>query len=135
MSPPREEIEFAPELDSLVMACETICVAECCGIDAFDFSPLHVASAAVRHTGDIDDSKIRGHLLDLGEWLAIVRDTPPDDQGIRCYMPRMNHGFTAESAESFAKEMSSAIACAKDVLDHARSLMNQRANKTVDTDA
>ncbi len=32
------------ELLDLLRYCETNCVAECCGIEAFDFSPIHMAS-------------------------------------------------------------------------------------------
>jgi hypothetical protein len=38
------EIELPERLQYLVKYCEKACVAECCGIDAFDFSPLHIAS-------------------------------------------------------------------------------------------
>lgn len=31
-------------LEALAQYCATICVIECCGLDACDFSPIHIAS-------------------------------------------------------------------------------------------
>ena len=31
-------------LANLVSYCEKLCVKECCGIESFDFSPIHLAS-------------------------------------------------------------------------------------------
>ncbi len=50
---------------NLIKACETICVAGCCGLSAFDFSPIHMASYLIRGSGevcDVDVTEIRAAL-------------------------------------------------------------------------
>ena len=51
-------MRLEPPLLSLIQNCETICVAACCGRDAFDFSPIHIASYLLRHTGRLSDSDV-----------------------------------------------------------------------------
>jgi hypothetical protein len=38
-------------LGALIKRCETHCVAECCGMNAYDFSPAHIASFLVQSSG------------------------------------------------------------------------------------
>jgi hypothetical protein len=59
------EIALPERLKHLVRYCEKNCVAGCCGIDAFDFSPLHVASFLSAYTGRISPS-------DIEEWNAEI---------------------------------------------------------------
>lgn len=60
--------EIQPPLQRLLSACETICVTECCGLDAFDFSPIHMASYLIRSTGQVAEQDVQelraavGHL-------------------------------------------------------------------------
>lgn len=54
----------------LIKHCETFCVAECCGLDAFDFSPIHIASFLIRYTGKVESEevdKIVSQLQELNE--------------------------------------------------------------------
>lgn len=37
-------MKLEPALAEMVNGCQTVCVVECCGLDAFDFSPIHIAS-------------------------------------------------------------------------------------------
>jgi hypothetical protein len=47
-------MKLEPPLALLFERCMTICVAECCGIDAYDFHPAHIASFLLMHTGSPD---------------------------------------------------------------------------------
>jgi len=38
-------------LDSLVDRCQTKCMPRCCGVDSFDFSPLHIGSFLIVYEG------------------------------------------------------------------------------------
>jgi hypothetical protein len=38
---------LSSHLKRLIRRCETLCEAACCGLDAFDFHPIHFASAAL----------------------------------------------------------------------------------------
>lgn len=69
------EITLPDRLGSLVRYCEKNCVAECCGIDAFDFSPLHIASFLSAYTGRISDS-------DLIEWAAELEKAKASIEGL-----------------------------------------------------
>lgn len=42
----------------LIKHCETLCEAACCGLDAFDFSPIHIASFLIRYTGRIESGDV-----------------------------------------------------------------------------
>ena len=42
----------------LIKHCETLCEAACCGVDAFDFSPIHIASSLIRYTGKIESEEV-----------------------------------------------------------------------------
>lgn len=42
--PPLPEQSEQGHLEPLAQYCATLCVIECCGLDACDFSPIHVAS-------------------------------------------------------------------------------------------
>lgn len=53
------EIDLPDRLNYLVRYCEKNCVADCCGIDAFDFSPLHVASYLSAYSGEISEAIIQ----------------------------------------------------------------------------
>lgn len=53
---------------TLVKACETACVAGCCGIGAFDFSPIHMASCLMYGSGTVTDDEVQGILTALHEW-------------------------------------------------------------------
>lgn len=55
-------------LSTLVDKCQTICVPECCGLDAYDFSPIHIASFLILWRGDVDEaelSKLREQIQSL----------------------------------------------------------------------
>ena len=52
-------MKLDPPLANLVARCQTICVAECCGIDAYDFSPIHIASYLTMYRGGLDASELR----------------------------------------------------------------------------
>jgi hypothetical protein len=53
---------------NVVSRCQTICVAECCGVDSFDFSPIHIASSLLMWEGKPNPngvSKLRSQLAAL----------------------------------------------------------------------
>ena len=43
---------------NLISRCQTICVAECCGNDAYDFSPVHIASYLLMWEGKPNESNL-----------------------------------------------------------------------------
>jgi hypothetical protein len=58
-------MKLEPPLANLIARCQTICVAECCGVAAYDFSPIQIASYLSMYRGTPDDSevqKLRGQI-------------------------------------------------------------------------
>jgi hypothetical protein len=45
-------------LSNLFSRCMTFCVAECCGIDAYDIHPIHVASYLLMFRGEPDPHEV-----------------------------------------------------------------------------
>jgi hypothetical protein len=45
-------------LAMLVDRCQTVCVSECCGIDAYDFNPIHIASYLILTRGSPDPAEV-----------------------------------------------------------------------------
>ncbi len=86
--------EFPPLLALLVTDCERNCMAGCCGICAFDFSPLHVASHISTHGGSISKEGIWGPDSFLAQVEMDARLMKPDENGLIFYNEAMNHSFT-----------------------------------------
>lgn len=53
-------------LESLIKYCETNCVAGCCGIDAYDFSPVHIASFLAQSSGATESSLLETLISQIG---------------------------------------------------------------------
>jgi hypothetical protein len=51
-------MKLEPPISNLVNRCQTICVSECCGIDAYDFSPIHIASYLLMWEGRPNSTEI-----------------------------------------------------------------------------
>ena len=47
-------MRLEPPLSNLLNRCMTLCVSECCGLDAYDFNPIHVASYLLMYRGTPD---------------------------------------------------------------------------------
>ena len=124
------EVVLPQQLRSLVMACQTLCVAECCGIHAFDFSPLHMASHLAWHTGAIDASDLA--LLERQVDLVVERAValPADEHGWVCSIEGMNQAFTLESLQHFAGQLKSALAKVPMLWEFARQLRAPQAGSS-----
>jgi Family of unknown function (DUF6331) len=97
-------MKLDPPLSSLVNRCQAICVAECCGIDAYDFSPIHIASYLLMHRGAPDPTEVSQIRTQL--------DLLKQKHGIHGTSTRgatftdMNQGFTPAQIDSFVDEIS-----------------------------
>ena len=88
---------------NLVSRCQTMCVAECCGIDAYDFSPVHIASYLLMWQGKVDQSslaKLRGQ---LGALKANYGSSGASAQGVT--LDEMNHSFTGPQIDRLVDEI------------------------------
>jgi hypothetical protein len=55
---PLTDIVLTFPLAQLCKECERICTSECCGIDAFDFSPINIATYLTTHHGYIREEDV-----------------------------------------------------------------------------
>lgn len=84
----------------LIKNCETLCEAACCGRDAFDFSPIHIASFLIRYSGkinstDLDRIRVQLHELDKeADRLSA--------EGGRTAIEAMNQYFTAQELSALS---------------------------------
>ena len=111
------------------MYCEKRCVAGCCGIDAFDFSPLHVASYLSSFNGRITEH-------DIEEWESLLRkaerltkELMPDGDGFLCSVEGMNQCFRRGDFESFIAELRHSIRVAPKMLETSNQIKLKRASE------
>ena len=116
------KITLPGRLSHLVKYCEMNCVAGCCGIDAFDFSPLHVASCASAFTGRISVSDIAEWEQQLTKAEELIKALTPDQDGYVCSIAEMNQCFTRESFASFIAELRHSIQVAPKILELSAQL-------------
>ncbi|EAQ45513.1 MAG: hypothetical protein BM560_17000 [Roseobacter sp. MedPE-SWde] len=91
----------------MIQNCATICEPECCGIDAFEFSPFHIASYLLRYTGRIDQEeldKIRNQLSVLN---ASYGTAGTQQEG--CTLDEMNQIFSGKDINNLVKTIDLAL--------------------------
>ncbi len=115
-----------PELASLLADCETACERDCCGIDAFDFSPLNVAAHLSRYSGTIDTAHTRRILEDLERLLAGAVALPAGEGGLVCAIARTNQYFSVESLRALTATIRWAVQCAPLMLERSHELEKSR---------
>ncbi|QEG20195.1 DUF6331 family protein [Mariniblastus fucicola] len=106
-------------LSDLVSYCEKLCVKECCGIEAFDFSPVHIASWLHQSRGEPTDKTV-GLLNDQLEDLRIRFGTGSSEEGYESDENEMNQFFSTAQVDQLADQIETN-------LKHALEL-NQQSN-------
>ncbi len=84
-------MKFEPPLSLLVSRCETFCVVACCGIEAYDFSPIHIASFVIGSSGVPEEQQIAA----LRDQLRDIHDVAHRliARGTREAVDDLNHNF------------------------------------------
>lgn len=116
------EIALPERLKSLVQYCEKTCVADCCGICAFDFSPLHVASCISAFTGVVTESAIAEWDQELAKAAALVADFEPNESGLICSVAGMNQYFSRESYDEMLSELRHSVHAAPKMIECSMAL-------------
>ena len=112
-----DEMQLEDPILNLVSRCQTVCVAECCGIDAFDFSPVHIASYLLMWTGKVDQAvltKLRGQLAALKEKYGTDGSIA---KGV--VLEAMNQCFTAPELDRLVDEITANLDIAVRICDDA----------------
>jgi hypothetical protein len=80
-----------------------MCVAECCGVDAYDFSPVQIASYVAMYRGTPNGSELRT----LRDQIAALRANygVAGTSGRGATIEEMNQRFSAEQVECLASEL------------------------------
>ena len=119
-------MRLEPPLKSLFDRCMTFCVAECCGIDAYDFSPIHIASYLLMHRGAPDVQEIamlREQLAalkgDYGPTGAVAQGVSLDDA---------NQGLTASEVAELVDEISANLEIAVETIAEVEARCARRAS-------
>lgn len=102
-----EPLELAQPLLGLIEACETLCEVECCGIDAFDFSPIHMASHLIRYYGhprpeNIDE--ITSQLLEMDAVADLARAS-----GRAIIIDQLNQYFTGQALADLSTSLKNGL--------------------------
>ncbi len=99
-----------PIIGELLRRCEVLCVAACCGIDAFDVSPLHVTSLLVAWggTGGLEGSTV----ATLERAVQSVLDVADQGDSVTLPMGRGHCVLAAEEARSLAQQIRRALVVA-----------------------
>ena len=99
-------------LSNLIKSCETICVADCCGIDAYDFSPIHLASALITPSRVIEDGTLALVRRQIDEFRERIVAGPRE--GTPC--ETLNHIFHLDEVDEFLDELTKNLEIAIDLV-------------------
>jgi hypothetical protein len=114
-------LELGKNLQRVVRRCETVCESACCGLDAFDFHPIHVASSILAFN-DREPSEtmqfIEQELRDM-EHAAMQQDL--DEFGCVGWCETLNMSFRPEELAEWIARMRHCLSDAGKVLDWCRS--------------
>ncbi|WP_444844268.1 DUF6331 family protein [Duganella caerulea] len=110
-------------LANLFSACEVMCVHDCCGIDAFVFSPLNIAAYLSTFAEKLRSREIDTINEELKVLVSAALSLVPDEDGLVCSIAKTNQYFSAQSISELAKQISWAMSVAPSVLAHSDELL------------
>jgi acetyl esterase/lipase len=125
------ELTPGVRLANLLAACETYCQHGCCGIEAFHFSPLHVAAHLSRCTGAIDAVDVRQLLDELDALLLAAARLTPGEHGFVCSVIGTNQNFSMDDLRALAARIEWALEVAPSVLARSDELEQAFADGSV----
>src|SRR4051794_11984029 len=96
-------MKLEPPLSNLAARCQTICVAECCGIGAYDFSPIQIASYLTMYRGTPDASEVRVLRGQIDALRANYGSTGTGEQGVT--FEELNQSFTSDQIDCFTGQL------------------------------
>ncbi len=110
-------------LSNLIERCQTVCVPECCGVQAYDFSPIHIASYLIMWKGAPDENEVEKLLSQLATLKIRARRN-----GLT--IDEMNQIFTADKINELVEEITTNMGVALDLIKQTDAL---RAHPTAFT--
>jgi len=117
-------LEPGKNLARLFQGCETFCDRDCCGLDAFDFSPLRVAAHLSHYSGAIAERDVRTLIEELDALQHAGSRCVPNEQDFICSISGTNQLFTAQSLSELLARLRWALGAAPAVLACSDKLEN-----------
>ncbi len=105
---------------NLVARCQTICVAECCGIGAYDFSPVHIASYLLLWQGKIDQANLTKLMGQLVALKANYGSSGASSQGVT--LDDINQNFTGAEIDKMVDEITANLKIALKLCDESERM-------------
>lgn len=96
----------------------TMCVADCCGLDAFDINPIHVASYLLMHRGAADPREVEQIRAQLDSLQANYGAEGASGRGATFH--DLNQGLSGPEVDAFAARVRSALERALSLLADPR---------------
>lgn len=95
-----QELILDPSLEDLITDCETRCERYCCGVRAFDFSPLNFAYYLYRRP----NFSLNVIVAELRQLMTIA-NAYKNEVEIVCSVPFLNQSFTKPGLKAFIIEL------------------------------
>jgi hypothetical protein len=96
-------MKLEPPLSNLVARCQTLCAAECCGRDAYDFSPIQIASYLMMWRNAVSTTEVDTLKIQLTNLKANYGNQGASSRGIT--IEEMNQVFSATEIELLVREI------------------------------
>jgi len=106
-------------LASVIDHCMRMCVAECCGVDAYDFSPIHIASYLISYGGAADATEVQKIRDQLGALKA--NHGSKGTAGVGVSLEKMNQGFTGVEVDRLVDTLHTNLDIALVLIDQVES--------------
>ena len=119
-------MKLEPPLLNLIARCQTICVAECCGIDAYDLSPIQIASYLTMYRGKPDASEVRTLRGQIDALPANYGLAGASGRGVT--LKEINQSFTAEQVEVMTNELLANLDAALSLIEKSEELRYRITN-------
>ena len=97
-----------------------MCVAACCGIDAYDFSPIQIASYITMWCGTPEEKEINTIRSQIAAIKANYGSEGGSGSGVT--IEEMNQGFTAAEIDIFTDEISANLEIALKLVIESEAL-------------
>ncbi len=96
----KPELTFNPQFETLLSQCETKCTKHCCGLDAFNFSPIDLAYFLNRNSS-ISMTMIEAEL----EQLSKIANSINPEVGPTWSSPFLNDEINSRDLANFIEEI------------------------------
>ena len=105
-------------LSDLVLYCENLCVKECCGIESFDFSPIHLASWLQQSRGEPSEEVLQKLHQQLEDFRTRF-GSGSSSEGYESDDSEMNQIFSPEQVDQLAQQLAANLKVAVQLKDES----------------